>query len=75
MGDRTALPVSWKRWWTRSRASIFDRHTTDTSLQYVARMGFEAPLAPGGNAGQGALKHDLAEYVERLDREIKMIRT
>ena len=34
----------------------------------------EAPRAPGSACGaKGTLKHDLAEYAERLDREIKMI--
>ena len=49
-------------------------HTTDTFFEYVARQGFEKrrPRLEALRA-QGQLKHDLAEYAERLDREIKMI--
>ncbi|HUO27726.1 MAG TPA: DNA polymerase III subunit alpha, partial [Bryobacteraceae bacterium] len=49
-------------------------HTTDTYFEYVARQGFEkrrARLEALREAGR--LKHDLAEYGERLDREIQMI--
>ena len=51
-----------------------ERHTTDTYFEYVARQGFEKrrPRLEAMRA-KGALKHDLAEYVERLDREIQMI--
>jgi DNA polymerase-3 subunit alpha len=49
-------------------------HTTDTYFEYVARQGFEKRRARLETMRKaGALKHDLAEYVERLDREIRMI--
>jgi DNA polymerase-3 subunit alpha len=49
-------------------------HSTDTYFEYVARQGFEKrrPRLEAMRA-KGILKHDLAEYAERLDREIKMI--
>ncbi len=49
-------------------------HTTDSYFEYVARQGFEK-RRPRLEALRkaGALKHDLAEYSERLDREIRMI--
>ena len=49
-------------------------HTTDTYFEYVARHGFER-IRPRLEAlgAAGRLKHDLAEYAERLDREIRMI--
>src|SRR5579863_3917734 len=49
-------------------------HTTDTYFEFVARQGFESrrPRLEALRA-QGRLKHDLAEYTERLDREIQMI--
>src|SRR5579863_6753323 len=49
-------------------------HTTDSYFAYVARQGFEKrrPRLEALSKG-GSLKHDLAEYVERLDREIRMI--
>src|SRR3954471_8217556 len=56
------------------RFDIPTEHTTDTYFEYVARMGFEKrrPRLEAMKV-KGALKHDLAEYAERLDREIKMI--
>ncbi len=47
---------------------------TDTYFEYVARQGFEKrrPRLEALRA-KGLLKHDLAEYTERLDREIQMI--
>src|SRR6202795_871870 len=49
-------------------------HTTDTYFEYVARQGFEKRRARLETMRKsGALKHDLAEYVERLEREIRMI--
>ena len=49
-------------------------HNTDTYFEYVARQGFEKRRARlEAMRARGALKHDLAEYAERLDREIKMI--
>jgi DNA polymerase-3 subunit alpha len=49
-------------------------HSTDTYFEYVARQGFEKrrPRLEALRA-KGALKHHLAEYAERLDREIQMI--
>jgi DNA polymerase-3 subunit alpha len=49
-------------------------HTTDTYFEYVARMGFEKrrPRLEAMRV-KGALKHHVAEYAERLDREIQMI--
>src|SRR5579864_2521971 len=49
-------------------------HSTDTYFEFVARQGFEKrrPRLETMRA-QGRLKHDLAEYTERLDREICMI--
>ena len=49
-------------------------HTTDTYFEYAARQGFEKrrPRLEALHKA-GALKHDLAEYSERLDREIRMI--
>jgi DNA polymerase-3 subunit alpha len=49
-------------------------HSTDTYFEYVARQGFEKRRARlEAMRAQGGLKHDLAEYAERLDREIQMI--
>ena len=58
------------------RFDIPAEHTTDTYFEYVARQGFEhrRPRLEAMRA-KGALKHDLAEYAERLDREIKMIQS
>jgi DNA polymerase III subunit alpha len=49
-------------------------HTTDSYFAYVARQGFEKrrPRLEALHAS-GHLKHDLAEYVERLNFEIAMI--
>jgi DNA polymerase-3 subunit alpha len=49
-------------------------HTADSYFEHVAREGFERrrPRLEAMRA-KGFLKHDLAEYAERLDREIKMI--
>ena len=49
-------------------------HSTDTFFEFVARTGFERrrPRLEAMRAA-GRLKHDLAEYTERLDREIAMI--
>ncbi len=51
-------------------------HTTDTYFEYVAREGFESrrPRLEAMRA-KGLLKHDIPEYIERLEREIKMIQT
>src|SRR5208283_2068600 len=49
-------------------------HTTDSYFEYVARQGFEKRrMRLEALAAKGALKHNLAEYAERLDREIKTI--
>jgi len=49
-------------------------HSADTYFEFVARQGFEKrrPRLETLRA-KGVLKHDLAEYAERLDREIQMI--
>ncbi|HEX5430822.1 MAG TPA: DNA polymerase III subunit alpha, partial [Bryobacteraceae bacterium] len=53
---------------------IPEGHTTDSYFEFVARQGFEKRrVRLEAMAAQGALRHDLAEYSERLDREIKMI--
>src|ERR1700691_4225606 len=53
---------------------IPEGHGTDSYFEYVARQGFEKRRGRlEALAAQGRLKHDLAEYAERLDREIKMI--
>src|SRR5246127_786175 len=49
-------------------------HTTETYFEYAARQGFEKRRSRlEAMRKAGALKHDLAEYVERLEREIRMI--
>jgi DNA polymerase-3 subunit alpha len=49
-------------------------HSTDTYFEYVARQGFERRRGRlEALAAAGGLKHDLAEYAERLDREIRTI--
>jgi DNA polymerase-3 subunit alpha len=49
-------------------------HSIDSYFEYVARMGFEKRRGRlEAQAAEGRLKHDLAEYAERLDREIKTI--
>ncbi|MEO8025408.1 MAG: DNA polymerase III subunit alpha [Bryobacteraceae bacterium] len=49
-------------------------HTIDSYFEYVARQGFEKrrPRLEAQFA-QGLIKHELPYYVERLDREIRMI--
>src|SRR5580693_8190451 len=51
-------------------------HTTDTYFEYIAREGFESrrPRLEAMRA-KGFLKHDIPEYIERLEREIRMIQT
>jgi len=58
------------------RFEVPESHTTDTYFEYVARQGFEKrrPRLEALRA-KGILKHDLADYAERLDREIKMIQS
>ena len=49
-------------------------HSADTFFEYVAREGFEKRRSRlEGMRAKGYLKHDLAEYAERLEREIRMI--
>jgi DNA polymerase-3 subunit alpha len=49
-------------------------HSTDTYFEFVARQGFERRRTRlEALRAAGHLKHDLPEYAERLDREIKMI--
>src|SRR5215475_4402092 len=56
------------------RFDIPAEHTTDTYFEYVARQGFEKRRGRLEAMRQkGILKHDLADYSERLDREIQMI--
>ena len=53
---------------------IPEGHSTDSFFEYVARQGFEKRRTRlEALKAKGQLKHDLAEYAERLDREIKMI--
>src|SRR5215471_11618905 len=53
---------------------IPEGHSADTYFEYVARQGFEKRRTRLELlAANGQLKHNLAEYAERLDREIKMI--
>lgn len=56
------------------RFDVPEGHTTDTYFAYVAREGFEK-RRPRLEAlrKQGRLKHDLPDYVERIEREIRMI--
>src|SRR5579885_1993487 len=54
--------------------AVPEGHSIDTYFEYVARQGFEKRrVRLEALRQQGRLKHDLAEYAERLDREIKMI--
>ncbi len=49
-------------------------HSTDTYFEFVARQGFEKRRGRlEALRAAGRLKHDLPEYLERLDREIQMI--
>ncbi len=53
---------------------IPESHNIDTYFEYVAREGFEKRRGRlEALKAQGRLQHDLEEYVERLDREIKTI--
>ncbi len=53
---------------------IPEGHSTDTYFEYVARQCFEKRRARlEALAARGKLRHDLKEYAERLDREIRMI--
>ena len=49
-------------------------HSIDTYFAHVARSGFEKRRTRlEAQRAAGLLKHDLAEYIERLEREILMI--
>ncbi len=56
------------------RFDVPQGHTADSYFTYIAREGFEK-RRPRLEAlrKEGRLKHDLPEYLERLDREIRMI--
>ncbi len=56
------------------RFDVPEGHSADTYFEYVARQGFEKrrPRLEAMRA-KGMLKHDLPEYGERLDLEIRMI--
>jgi DNA polymerase III subunit alpha len=56
------------------RFDVPEAHTLDSFFAYVAREGFEK-RRPRLEAlrQQGRLKHDLSEYVDRLEFEIRMI--
>jgi DNA polymerase III subunit alpha len=56
------------------RFDVPEGHSADSFFAYVAREGFEKRRPRLETLrNQGRLKHDLAEYVERLEREISMI--
>src|SRR5690349_5716155 len=56
------------------RFDVPENHTTDSFFAYVAREGFQKRRPRlEALAAQGRLKHDLSEYLERLEREIRMI--
>ena len=56
------------------RFDVPEDHTTDTYFAWVARQGFERRrVRLEALRAQGRLKHDLAEYIERLEFEIGMI--
>jgi DNA polymerase-3 subunit alpha len=58
------------------RFDVPEGHSTDTYFEYVARQGFEhRRMRLEAMRTRGALKHDLAEYAERLDREIRIIQS
>ena len=51
-----------------------EAHSIESYFEYVARQGFEKRRGRlEAMHAAGRLKHELAEYSERLDREIKMI--
>lgn len=56
------------------RFEVPEGHSIDTYFEYAAREGFEArrPRLEALRA-KGLLKHELSEYAERMDFEIKMI--
>src|SRR6202041_1790205 len=58
------------------RFDVPQSHTIDSYFEFVAREGFEKrrPRLEAMRA-KGFLKHAIPEYIERLEREIKMIQT
>ncbi|HSU59819.1 MAG TPA: DNA polymerase III subunit alpha [Bryobacteraceae bacterium] len=56
------------------RFDVPEGHTADSYFAYVAREGFEKRRPRLETLRkQGRLKHDLPEYIDRLEREIRMI--
>ncbi len=56
------------------RFDVPEGHTADTYFAFIAREGFEKRRSRLETLRQqGRLKHDLPEYVERLEREIEMV--
>jgi DNA polymerase-3 subunit alpha len=56
------------------RFDVPAEHTADSYFEYVARMGFEKRRGRlEAMRAAGRLKHELSEYAERLEREIRMI--
>ncbi|GIU74479.1 MAG: DNA-directed DNA polymerase [Bryobacteraceae bacterium] len=56
------------------RFEVPPEHTTDTYFEYVTRQGWQRRRARLEQlAAQGRLRHPLAEYEERLEREIRLI--
>ena len=56
------------------RFDVPAEHSIDTYFEYVARQGFERRRTRLEQLAAGNfLRHNLAEYAERLDREIKLI--
>jgi DNA polymerase-3 subunit alpha len=57
------------------RFDVPEGHSVDSYFEFVARQGFERRRGRlEALEAQGRLKHHLAEYSERLDREIEMIK-
>ena len=56
------------------RFDVPAEHSIDTYFEYVARQGFERRRSRLEQlAAKSLLRHDMAEYAERLDREIRLI--
>lgn len=56
------------------RFDVPSEHTIDTYFEYVARQGFERRRGRLETmAASGTLRCELPEYVERLEREIRLI--
>jgi DNA polymerase-3 subunit alpha len=56
------------------RFDVPAEHTADSYFEYVARTGFEKRRGRlEAMRAAGRLKHELGEYAERLEREIRMI--